>query len=477
MSEPSSSMRLTVVGIGYLGLTHAVCMADLGHHVLAVDTDLAKLAHAAQGETPFFEPGLEELLRKNVEAGRLRFTTSYAQVAEFGDVHFLCVGTPQAADGSADMSYVNAAADSLAPHLRRPCLVVGKSTVPVGSARAIAARIAAVAPIGGDAELAWNPEFLREGFAVRDSLSPDRLVFGVTSERSADLLRQVYAGPLAAGVPGLFMDLETAELVKVSANAFLATKISFINAMAEVCEKVGADVVRLADALAHDERIGRRFLAPGLGFGGGCLPKDIRAFRSAARDLDVTSVVNLLGEVDTINLNRRSRVVDLAREAGGDGTLAGRRVAVLGLSFKPGSDDVRDSPSLHVCDLLMREGAIVTAHDPVAAGNAARIMPELRYAESVSEAARGADVVLHLTEWADYRAIDPALLGAVVAHRNIIDARCALDEELWRSAGWSFRILGRTGEPRACRAGSSPAGAFPAIAAAERRQPASQSPS
>ena len=443
MSEYGSSMRLTIIGIGYLGLTHAVCMAELGHDVVALDTDARKLAQASNGEVPFFEPGLEAMLRKNLDAGRLRFTTSYAELAESGDVHFLCVGTPQAPDGSADMSYVIAAADSLAPHLRRQCLIVGKSTVPVGSARDLASRISAKAPVGDDAELAWNPEFLREGFAVQDSLSPDRLVFGVTSERSADLLRQVYAGPLAAGVPGLVMDLETAELVKVSANAFLATKISFINAMAEVCEKVGGDVVRLADALAHDERIGRRFLAPGLGFGGGCLPKDIRAFRSTARDLDVSSVVNLLGEVDAINLNRRSRVVGLARELGG-GTLAGLRVAVLGLSFKPGSDDVRDSPSLDVCHLMMQEGAIVTAHDPVAMANAARVRPDLRYATSVSEAAQDADIVLHLTEWPDYRAIDPAMLAAVVTRLNIIDARCALDETAWRAAGWTFRILGRS---------------------------------
>jgi UDPglucose 6-dehydrogenase len=444
VSGRSSSVRLTIIGIGYLGLTHAVCMAELGHDVLALDSNADKVAQAASGEVPFFEPGLEAMLRKNLDAGRLRFTTSYAQLAEFGDVHFLCVGTPQAADGSADMSYVVAAADSLAPHLRRPCLIVGKSTVPVGSARSLAARISAKAPAGDDAELAWNPEFLREGFAIQDSLSPDRLVFGVTSQRCADLLRQVYAGPLEAGVPGLVMDLETAELVKVSANAFLATKISFINAMAEVCEKVGADVTRLADALAHDERIGRRFLAPGLGFGGGCLPKDIRAFRSTARDLDVNSVVNLLGEVDAINLNRRVRVVDLAREVAEGGTLAGRRVAVLGLSFKPGSDDVRDSPSLHVCDLMMREGAIVTAHDPVAMDRAAQVRPDLRYAASVSEAAQEADVVMHLTEWADYRAIDPGMLGAVVSRRNMIDARCALDETLWRSAGWTFRIPGRS---------------------------------
>jgi UDPglucose 6-dehydrogenase len=437
-------MRLAVVGIGYLGLTHAVCMADLGHEVIGLDADAAKVAGAADGVAPFFEPGLEPLLRKNLDAGRLTFTTSYAEAGAFADVHFLCVGTPQAPDGSADVSHVHAAADALAPHLAGPCLVVGKSTVPVGTARSLLARIRAAAPVGQQVELAWNPEFLREGTAIRDSLSPDRLVFGVTSEQSTELLRQVYAAPLADGTPGLVMDLETAELVKVSANAFLATKLSFINAMAEVCERVGADVVRLAEALACDQRIGGRFLAPGLGFGGGCLPKDIRAFSSAAAALGVESVAELLNTVDAINLNRRSRVVELAREAVG-GTLAGTRVAVLGLAFKPGSDDVRDSPSLHVCGLLRREGAVVTVHDPVAMQNAAHFQPDLRYASSVSEAAADADVVLHLTEWPDYRVIDPVMLGAVVAQRNMIDARCALDDELWRSAGWSFRGLGRPG--------------------------------
>jgi len=348
-------MRLTVIGTGYLGLTHAVCMADLGHEVLATDVDEEKIAKAARAEAPFFEPGLEPLLRKNLDAGRLRFTTSSQEVARFGDVHFLCVGTPQAADGAAELRYVHAAVDALAPHLADRCLVVGKSTVPVGTARKVLARIGATAPAGQAAELAWSPEFLREGLAVQDSLYPDRLVFGVTSPWAAGLLRQVYARPLAAGAPGLVMDLETAELVKVSANAFLATKISFINAMAEVCESVGADVMQLAEALSHDERIGRQCLSPGLGFGGGCLPKDIRAFRATAMNLGITSVADLLGDVDAINLGRRSRVVDLAREAVG-GLLAGRRIAVLGVAFKPGSDDVRDSPSLTCASGSRRRG-------------------------------------------------------------------------------------------------------------------------
>jgi UDPglucose 6-dehydrogenase len=442
MNRQQSPLRLSVIGIGYLGLTHAVAMAEFGHEVVGLDTDPEKVARAASGETPFFEPGLEPLLRKHVEGGGLRFTTSYAEAAGFGDIHFLCVGTPQLDDGSADVSQVIAAADALAPHLAGQCLIVGKSTVPVSTARSLMARIRATAIAREQAEVAWNPEFLREGFAVQDSLSPDRLVFGVTTARAAECLRQVYATPLASGVPGLFMDLETAELVKVSANAFLATKISFINAMAEVCEKAGADVTRLAEALAHDERIGGRFLAPGLGFGGGCLPKDIRAFRSVANELGVRSVATILDEVDSINRRRRTRVVDLARDAAG-GSLAGCRIAVLGLAFKPGSDDIRDSPSLEVCARLQHEGARVTAHDPVASENAARVQPGIRYAASVSEAAADADVLLHLTEWPDYQAVDPAMLGRVVARRKMIDARGALDEELWRSAGWSVRTLGR----------------------------------
>ena len=442
MGTPSAGLRLTVIGLGYLGLTHAVCLAELGHEVLAIDVDQEKVHKAAGGEAPFFEPGLEPLLRKNIEAGRLRFTSVYQAVAEFGDVHFLCVGTPSAADGAADLRQVHAATDAVAPYLDKRSLLVGKSTVPVGTARALVAQIRGVAPASDQVEVAWNPEFLREGHAVQDSLAPDRLVFGVTSEWAAGLLRQVYAQPLGAGCPGLVMGLETAELVKVAANAFLATKISFINAMAEMCETVDADVVQLAEAIGHDDRIGHRNLAPGLGFGGGCLPKDIRAFGATARKLGVTSVADLLASLDVINLGRRARVTDLVREAVG-GSLAGKRVAVLGLAFKPGSDDVRDSPSLDVCARLTREGAIVSAHDPVAMPNAARVSPDLLYAPSVSAAAEGADVVLHLTEWADYRAIDPTVLASVVAHPIIIDGRCALDAEPWRTAGWSFRMPGR----------------------------------
>ena len=444
--------RVTVVGTGYLGLTHAVCLADLGHEVLAIDVDEEKIARAANGEAPFFEPGLEPLLRKNLDSGRLRFTMSFAEVGEFGDIHFLCVGTPEGESGQADLGYVYSAADSLAPHLAARCLVVGKSTVPVGTARQVMNRMQAAAPAGREVELAWNPEFLREGFAVQDSLTPDRIVLGVTSGRAETLIREVYAKPLAAGIPLLVMDLETAELVKVAANAFLATKISFINAMAEVCEQAGADVMPLAEALGHDARIGRRFLSAGLGFGGGCLPKDVRAFRATASSLGVDSLVSLLTTVDDINQGRRDRVVTLAREIAG-GRLAGRRVAVLGVAFKPNSDDVRDSASLAVCARLAAEGAIVSVHDPVAMPNAAKLQPGLRYASSVPEAAEGADLVLHLTEWSDYQAIDPAALARVVARRVIVDARCCLDTGLWSDAGWSVHVLGR---PPGARGEGSP---------------------
>jgi UDPglucose 6-dehydrogenase len=444
MGRNGPILRISVIGTGYLGLTHAICMADLGHQVLAIDVDAEKVAKAARGEAPFFEPGLEPLLRKNLDAGRLRFTDSFAEIGEFGDVHFVCVGTPQVKDGGgqADLSYVYGAADALAPHLNRETLIAGKSTVPVGTARQFIARVRAAAPAGDLVDFAFNPEFLREGYAVQDSLTPDRFVFGVTAPAADELLRQVYAIPLASGIPALTMDLETAELVKVAANSFLATKISFINVMAEMCEASGADVIKLADAIGIDERIGRKFLSPGLGFGGGCLPKDIRAFRATAADRGVDSLVDLLTTVDTINLGRRERVIALSREAVG-GDLTGKRIAVLGAAFKPNSDDIRDSPSLAISGQLADEGAVVAVHDPVAMGNAARVRPDLTYADSVHQAAEGADLVLHLTEWADYRAIDPDALRSIVASPVLIDGRCTLDGAAWRAAGWTVHVPGR----------------------------------
>jgi UDPglucose 6-dehydrogenase len=436
-------LRITVLGTGYLGATHAACLADLGFDVLGLDTNEAQVAALAAGRLPFHEPELEKLLEAGLRSGRLRFSTSYEDAAAFGDVHFVCVGTPQRPDSdAADLSHLMACIDALAPLLDRPCLVVGKSTVPVGTSEIVADRLAQVAPAGAAAELAWNPEFLREGHAVADTLRPDRIVVGVRSARAEALLREVYAGPLAAGVPFLVTDLPTAELVKTSANAFLATKVSFINAIAEVCEASGADIVPLAQALALDERIGGRFLVPGLGFGGGCLPKDIRAFAASTRDLGVGSVSTLLGEVDAINLRRRARMVDLALEMAG-GSLEGRTVGVLGCSFKPNSDDIRDSPALDVAGTVHGLGARVTVYDPAAMDRARQVHPELEYADSMLAAAADADVLLLLTEWREFVEADPETVGKVVTRRNIADGRGALDGDRWRGAGWRYRALGR----------------------------------
>jgi UDPglucose 6-dehydrogenase len=437
------SMRMTVIGTGYLGATHAACMAELGHDVLGVDVDPDKVARLNAGEAPFFEPGLEPVLRKNLEAGRLRFGTSFEEAGSFGDVHFVCVGTPQKkGEHAADLRYVDGAIESLARHLDRPALVVGKSTVPVGTADRLAELIATTAPAGAAAELAWNPEFLREGYAVADTLHPDRLVVGVRSQHAEDVLREVYAGPIGAGTPFLTMDFATAELVKVAANAFLATKISFINAMAEVCEAAGADVAQLADAIGYDPRIGRRFLNAGLGFGGGCLPKDIRAFMARAGELGASEALTFLREVDAINMRRRTRVVELAKEQC-DGSLLGKRVGVLGAAFKPDSDDVRDSPALNVAGQIQLQGADVTVYDPEAMGNARALFPTLGFAGSVGEACERADVVLLLTEWDEFKQLDPVALSPVVAQCRIIDGRNALDAERWRVAGWTYRAMGR----------------------------------
>ncbi|MBE1533756.1 UDP-glucose dehydrogenase family protein [Actinomadura algeriensis] len=440
--------RLTVIGTGYLGATHAACMADLGFEVLGLDVDEDKIARLSNGDLPFYEPDLEPVLRRNLENGRLRFTTSFRELADFGDVHFLCVGTPQKADAyAADLAFLDAAVEALAPLLRRPCLVVGKSTVPVGTAGRLGGTLAKLAPVGGDAVLAWNPEFLREGFAVRDTLRPDRIVAGLPADQGAaehaeKVLREIYAAALADGTPFVTADLPTAELVKTAANAFLATKISFINAMAEVCEAAGADVTRLAEALAHDDRIGGRFLGPGLGFGGGCLPKDIRAFMARADELGTARALTFLREVDDINVRRRVRTVDLTRQVLG-GSFAGRAVAVLGAAFKPDSDDVRDSPALDVAASIRAQGGAVTVHDPRANANARRVQPSLAYADSALDAARGADAVLLLTEWREFRALTPSELAPVVAGRVIIDARNVLDPDAWRAAGWTYRALGR----------------------------------
>ncbi|MGW8955092.1 UDP-glucose dehydrogenase family protein [Streptomyces sp. NPDC055709] len=445
------ALKITVIGTGYLGATHAAAMAELGFEVLGLDVVPEKIELLATGRVPMYEPGLEELLARHVagaegSSGRLRFTTSWDELEAFGgDVHFVCVNTPQKhGEYACDMSYVDAAFASLAPRLKGGALAVGKSTVPVGSADRLAALLAEQAPEG--VELAWNPEFLREGFAVQDTLHPDRIVVGVNSERAEKLMREVYATPVGEGSPFVVTDFPTAELVKTSANSFLATKISFINAMAEVCEAAGGDVAKLAEAIGHDERIGKKFLRAGIGFGGGCLPKDIRAFMARAGELGADQALTFLREVDSINMRRRGHMVELAREAVGGGSFLGTRVAVLGATFKPDSDDVRDSPALNVAGQIHLQGGQVTVYDPKGMDNARRVFPTLGYADTALEAVRGADVVLHLTEWREFRELDPAELGAVASRRIVLDGRNALDGAKWREAGWTYRAMGR---PRA----------------------------
>ena len=436
-------MRISVIGCGYLGAVHAASMAELGHEVVGIDVDLKKVAALSDARAPFYEPGFEELLARSLGSGRLRFSSDFADAAG-AQLHFVCVGTPQKrGEYAADLRYVEAATESLLDVLAPGQLVVGKSTVPVGTAARLAELVVGKVP---GALLAWNPEFLREGFAVQDTLHPDRLVYGLPAgadgETARTLLDEVYAPIVARGTPKVETDYATAEMVKTAANSFLATKISFINAMAELCEATGADVKLLADAIGYDDRIGRKFLNAGLGFGGGCLPKDIRAFMARAGELGADQALTFLKEVDNINMRRRIRMVELAREVC-DGSLLGKRVAVLGAAFKPDSDDIRDSPALNVAAQLQLQGAVVRVTDPAAVENSRRLWPQLDYADSAEEAAERADAVLVLTEWSEYRQLDPVAFGTVVRQKRVLDGRNALDREAWTAAGWSYRALGR----------------------------------
>ncbi|MEW1920597.1 UDP-glucose dehydrogenase family protein [Pseudarthrobacter oxydans] len=436
-------MRISVIGCGYLGAVHAACMAKLGHEVVGIDVDERKIAALAAAKAPFYEPSLEDLLVEVQKTGRLTFTTDMSAAAG-SSVHFICVGTPQKkGENGADLAFVDAAFAALLPHLSEDDVVVGKSTVPVGTAARLAQLMNERQP---SAHLVWNPEFLREGHAVADTLQPDRFVYGVSNgsedHPAVAVLDDVYSQPLATGTPRLVTDHPTAELVKAAANSFLATKISFINAMAEVCEATGADVTQLADAIGMDDRIGRKFLHAGIGFGGGCLPKDIRAFMARAGELGADQALTFLREVDAINMRRRTRVVELARELCG-GSLLGKRITVLGAAFKPESDDVRDSPALSIAAQLQLQGSVVTVTDPKALSNAARRFPELHYQEDTDKAVQKADALLLLTEWQEYRDLDPYALTSLVTSPSILDGRNVLDAAKWRAAGWTYRGFGR----------------------------------
>ncbi|MDG5808708.1 UDP-glucose/GDP-mannose dehydrogenase family protein [Streptomyces ossamyceticus] len=438
-------MKLTVVGCGYLGATHAACMAELGHEVLGMDCDIDKVHTLGSGKAPFHERGLDEMLSRHTASGRLKFTTSYAEAAAFADLHFIGVGTPQQPGEHAyDLTHLFTAVRQLAPRLTHPAVIAVKSTVPVGTAPRVRDLLHEFAPAGDAVEVAWNPEFLRESFAVEDTLRPDRLVLGFATEHSwaEAVLRQCFEKIIEAGTPTIVTDWATAELAKASANAFLATKIAFINAIAEVCEASGADVGRLADILGHDARIGRRGMRPGLGFGGGCLPKDLRGFMARAGELGAGQALTILREVDAINNRRRERMVDLAREQAG-GNLNGKRVTVWGAAFKPDTDDIRDSPALAVAHKLHELGASVTVTDPKALDNARKAHPELDYADDPIVAAQDADLLLHLTEWPQFSHVDPHRLAARVTTPKVIDGRGTLNPVLWREAGWTFRALGR----------------------------------
>jgi UDPglucose 6-dehydrogenase len=436
--------RLSVIGTGYLGVTHSVCMASLGHNVIALDVDANKISALSAGQVPFHEPQLPEMLATALASGNLSFTTDFEELAQNADIHFLCVGTPQSEDsGAADLSQIQSAVAKLAPLLTKPCLVVGKSTVPVGTAKWISDYFAEHSPAGSDVHVVWNPEFLREGFAVQDTLHPDRVVLGITHESDVEKLKEVYAEALRADTPLIVTDYATAELVKVAANAFLATKISFINSFADLADKVGADVATLADAIGHDTRIGRRFLNAGIGFGGGCLPKDIRALQARATELGLSEQFAFLKNVDAVNQSRRTHVVELARTE--LGSLSGKTITILGAAFKPDSDDIRDSPALDIAMALADGGATVQLHDPVALPQVrARNLP-VTAIDDVSEAFAGADLVLHLTEWQNYRELNPEKLGQTVKTKRIIDGRNVLDRNLWSNAGWQITYLGKPG--------------------------------
>jgi len=434
------ALKLSVIGTGYLGATHAACMASLGFEVIGYDTETSKIELLSKGKVPFYEPELEDLLTEQIKSGRLTFTTNINDLAD-ADVHFICVGTPQIKGGNAaDLKYVDSALEAIAKIVKPGGLVVGKSTVPVGTATRLRSRLLELNP---KADLAWNPEFLREGFAVEDTLRPNRLVVGVVNDSAEKILKEVYASNLNENTPWVRADLPTAELVKVAANSFLATKISFINAMAEICEAAGGDVTVLAKAIGYDPRIGSRFLQAGIGFGGGCLPKDIRAFMARAEELGAKQAVEFLKEIDAINLRARQRIIELVRKDLSE-NLQGKKVAILGAAFKPDSDDVRDSPALDIAAQIQAAGAVVIVHDPKAIANAQKRFPALQFAEDINSTLKDAEIVLHLTEWKIYREINPSEVKSLVKSAIMIDGRNALDRELWQSAGWKFRALGRT---------------------------------
>ncbi|KJY33731.1 UDP-glucose/GDP-mannose dehydrogenase family protein [Streptomyces sp. NRRL S-495] len=440
-------MRVSVIGCGHLGIPHAAAMAELGHEVIGVDVDGAKVDRLNAGECPIYETGLPELLAGHTATGRLRFTTDIAEAAEFADLHFVGVGTPIDADGrSYDTGQVFGAIRQLAPHLKRSCTIVGKSTVTVGTTLKVTELAHRLAPAGDLVEVVWNPEFLREGHAVEDTLRPDRLIAGVTSAEGEKAIRTVYAGILDAGVPLFVCDPQTAELAKGAANTYLGLKISFINGVADMCDAAGADISRIVDILGIDPRIGAAGMRPGIGYGGGCLPKDIRAFTASARQLGADRAAALLLAAEHINDSRVDTAMALVTGALGRRPVKGSRVTVLGAAFKPGTNDVRESPALALAQALEQAGAVVTVHDPQAVPTAVQRNPELDYTDDLSAALDGADITVLATEWPEYRQANPQDLVGHPATPVLVDCRTTLDPDPWRAAGWTPHQIGRPGK-------------------------------
>ncbi|WP_018545426.1 UDP-glucose dehydrogenase family protein [Streptomyces sp. LaPpAH-108] len=437
-------MRVSVIGCGHLGIPHAAAMAELGHEVIGVDVDQAKVDRLNAGECPIYETGLPELLTRHTASGRLRFTTDISEAAGFAELHFLGVGTPIDADGrSYDTAQVFGAIRRLAPHLGRPCAIVGKSTVSVGTTAQVTALAQRLAPAGKGVEVVWNPEFLREGHAVEDTLRPDRLIAGVTTAEGEKAIRAVYAGIIDAGVPIFITDPQTAELAKGAANTYLGLKISYINAVADMCEAAGGDVAQIVDILGIDPRIGSGGMRPGIGYGGGCLPKDVRAFTASARALGADAAASLLRAAEVINEQRTDVALGLVTRALGERPVSGARITVWGAAFKPGTNDVRESPALALAQALQQAGGIVTVHDPQAVPTAMVRNPELEYTDDLAGSLDGADLVVLATEWAEYRQADPRTLACRPANPLLVDCRTTLDPEPWRTAGWTVHQLGR----------------------------------
>ncbi|MFF4495763.1 UDP-glucose dehydrogenase family protein [Streptomyces sp. NPDC001546] len=440
-------MRVSVIGCGHLGIPHAAAMAELGHDVIGVDVDQAKVDRLNAGECPIYETGLPELLARHTTSGKLRFTTDIREAAAFAELHFIGVGTPIDADGrSYDTGQVYGAIRQLAPHLDRPCTIVGKSTVTVGTTAQVTALAQRLAPAGQAVDVVWNPEFLREGHAVEDTLRPDRLIAGLTSAEGEKAIRAVYAPILDAGVPLFVTDPATAELAKGAANTFLGLKISYINAVADMCEAAGGDIAQIVDILGIDPRIGSGGMRPGIGYGGGCLPKDVRAFTASARHLGADKAATLLRAAEEINESRTDVAMRLINSALTGRPLKGAHVTVWGAAFKPGTNDVRESPALALAHALQQAGATVTVHDPQAVDTAMIRNPEFDYTDDLSASLDDADLVVLATEWPEYQQTNPVALVKRPATPLLVDCRTTLDPEPWRMAGWTLHQLGRPGK-------------------------------